>query len=263
MTLLLTAACSLGKEASMGLMSQAKGPSLGSHTLLVQGDGEGVNPALTAPISTQGAGSSLLVLVGGFASNASVPSDSYGNTWVRQGPVIPYNGYSGRFNTSAYVVLSAKGGAGHRVRLAKDGEAAGEITAPFIEIRNAGVLQDVAHSYALPDLATRLAGKVRRAWSGERSHGGSAELTSGSVTTTGPATLVAVWWGDAFVLRMTAVPDNGFKVIDRFLELPPNSGVQSAVAVRQVDRAGQYQVTWRGAPAQGAILWLFAFQEKR
>jgi hypothetical protein len=74
---------------------------------------------------------------------------------------------------------------------------------------------------------------------------------------------VAVWWGDAFVYRMTAVPDNGFRVIERFLELPPQSGVQCAVAVRQVDRAGTWQVTWRGTPAQGAILWLFAFQAGR
>ena len=67
-----------------------------------------------------------------------------------------------------------------------------------------------------------------------------------------PATLVAVWWGDAFVYKMTAVPDNGFRVIDRFLELPPQSGVQCAVAVRQVDRAGTWRVTWHGSPCRCA-----------
>jgi len=260
MTLLVAANGSLGMDVSMDL-PPTQNPSLGSHTLLVQADGDGVDPALTAPITTQAGDSSLLVLVGGFASNASIPSDNYDNTWVRQDPVITYNGYNGRFNTAAYVVLSAKGGAGHRVRLAKDGEQAGELTAPFIEIRNAGALQDVAHNYPSPGLVDRLADKFRRAWPGAVD--GNADLTSGSVTTTGPATLVAVWWGDAYVYRMTAVPNNGFKVIDRFLELPPNSGVQCAVAVRQVDRAGSYRVTWSGTPAQGAILWLFAFQEKR
>ncbi len=262
MTLLVTATGSVARDVPTGPLPLVQNPSLGAHTLLSQSDGKGVNPALSAPITTQATDSSLLVLVGGFASNASMPSDSYGNTWTRQDPVIAYHGYSGRFNTAAYVALSAKGGAAHRLRLAKDGEEAGEITAPFIEIRNAGVLQDVAYNYPLPDLVTTLAGKVRRAWSDGSDNGGSAELTSGSVTTTGPATLVAVWWGDAYVYRMTAVPNNGFKVIDRFLELPPNSGVQCAVAVKQVDRAGTYQVTWSGAPAQGAILWLFAFQAK-
>ncbi|WDS36894.1 hypothetical protein [Pseudoxanthomonas sp.] len=261
--LLLAASGSFAMGLTVDPLAATKSPSLGSHTLLVQTDGEGVNPAITAPVSTQEAGSSLLVLVGGFASNASLPSDTYGNTWVRRDPVVTYNGYGGRFNTAAYVALSARGGAGHRVRLAKEGEEAGEITAPFIEIRNAGVLQDVAQNYPTPDLMSRLTGKVRHVLDGANENGGRADLTSASVTTTGPATLVAVWWGDAYVYRMTAVPNNGFKVIDRFLELPPNSGVQCAVAVRQVDRAGSYQVTWSGTPAQGAILWLFAFQAKR
>jgi hypothetical protein len=228
-------------------------PSLGSHTLLVQPDGQGRDPAVAGPIRTQEAGSSLLVLVGGYTSNAGLPSDNYGNAWVQQGHSITYHGYGGRFSTAACVALSAKGGRKHRVTLAKRGEPAGEITAPFIEIRQAGVLQDVASNYAVPGLAARLGRKLGQGWP-------QASLTSGSVTTTGPATLVAVWWGDAFVYRMTAVPDNGFKVIERFLDLPPSSGVQCAVAVRQVARAGTYQVTWRTAPAQGAILWLFAFQ---
>ena len=229
---------------------------LGSHALLVQPDGAGTDPAITGPITTEKTGSALLVLVGGYASNASVPSDNYANNWVRKGPGVTYHGYGGRFNTNAYLALAAKGGQGHRVSLAKPGVANGEITAPFIEIRDAGVLQAMATRYAVPGIVARLGRKLAQGWS-------VAELTSGSVVTTGPATLVAVWWGDAYIYRMTAVPDNGFKVIERFLELPPSSGVQCAVAVRQVDRAGTYRVTWTGTPAQGAILWLFAFQAGR
>lgn len=63
-------------------------------------------------------------------------------------------------------------------------------------------------------------------------------------------------------LKMTAVPNHGFKVIDQYLDLPPNSGVQAAVAVKQVDRPGTWDVSWTGTPAQGAILWLFAFQAR-
>ena len=251
--LLVLAMGDAGPARSHDGSARAPASSIGSHTLLAQPDGEGTDPAVAGPIHTQDTGSALLVLVGGYASNASLPSDNYGNTWVQQGARITYHGYSGRFNTAAYVALSARGGKNHRVTLTKKGEAAGEITAPFIEIKNAGVLQDVATNYAVPGFVARLGRKLGQGWAG-------AGLSSGVVTTTGPATLVAVWWGDAFVYRMTAVPDNGFKVIERFLDLPPSSGVQCAVAVRQVDRAGTYQVTWSGTPAQGAILWLFAFQ---
>lgn len=254
--LLATGLGKAGAAPSLAGQAAMPGPALGAHTLLVQPDGQGSDPAIAGPIQTQATGSALLVLVGGFASNASLPSDNYANSWVQQGPRVAYHGYSGRFNTAAYVALPARGGRNHQVVLAKRGMPAGEITAPFVEIKNAGVLQDMANNYALPGLAARLGSKFGRSWPG-------ADLTSGTVTTTGPATLVAVWWGDAYVYRMTAVPGDGFKVIERFLELPPSSGVQCAVAVRQVDRAGTWRVTWHGTPAQGAILWLFAFQAKR
>lgn len=253
--LLVLAVGEAGPVRSSGGPIRAQAASIGSHVLLAQPDGEGTHPAVAGPIRTRDAGSSLLVLVGGYASNAGLPSDNYGNHWVQQGENIAFRGYHGRFETAAYVALSARGGKNHRVTLAKTGAATGEITAPFVEIRNAGVLQDVASNYALPGMVARLGEKLGQGWPGAR-------LSSGSVTTTGPATLVAVWWGDAFVYRMTAVPDNGFKVIERFLDLPPSSGVQCAVAVRQVDRAGTYQVTWSTTPAQGAILWLFAFQAR-
>lgn len=244
-------------------LAQRQNVALGTHTLLTQPDGEGSNPAVSAPVATQATGSSLLVLVGGYVSNAGVPSDTYGNRWVQQGPRIRYHAYQGRFDTVAYTALAAKGGPGHRLSLPKNGAPAGEVTAAFIEIEHAGVLQDAAYNYPVPGAAARLAAKLGRALPGDARTFSSAALTSGEVTTTGPATLVAVWWGDAYVYAMTAVPDGGFRVIERFLDLPPSSGVQCAVAVKQVDRAGTYRVTWKDAPAQGAILWLFAFQAKR
>lgn len=214
-------------------------PSLGAHTLLAQSEGMGASPAVTEPIDTQAAGSSLIVFNGGYSSNDDRPSDSYGNRWKALGPPVPYgNGYGDRFDVKAYIALAAKGGANHTVSLVKRGNAPGEISVPFIEIRNAGVLKDVAQTYAPAGLTLR----------------------SGRVTTTGPATLVAIWWGDGGVKRMTAVPDNGFTVIDSYLKLPDNSGVQCAVAYKQVEAAGSYDVSWIGAPIQGAILWLLAFQ---
>ena len=215
-------------------------PSLGAHALLTHSEGMGVSPAITSPIDTQSTGSSLIVLNGGYAGNADKPVDSYANRWKRVGDTVVYNGYSGAFTVSAYTAVSAKGGAGHTVSIAKRANPTGEISVPFIEVMHAGVLQDMAQNYPAPGLV----------------------LTSGNVTTTGPATLVAVWWGDAGVKRMTTRPDHEFTLIDSYLTLPDNSGVQVAVAYRQVASAGTYNVSWIGSPIQGAILWLFAFQAK-
>lgn len=226
----------MGSDASLPITIA---PALGGHTLLAQSEGLGINPAVTEPVDTQPSGSTLIVFNGGYSSNDAPPADSYANRWKQLGPTVPYgNGYGDRFDVKAYIALAAKGGAHHTVSFAKPGNAPGEISVPLIEIKQAGVLKDVAQNYAPAGLV----------------------LHSGTVKTTGPATLVAVWWGDGGVKRMTAVPNNGFTVIDSFLKLPDNSGVQCAVAFKQVDAAGTYDVSWIGAPIQGAILWLFAFQ---
>ena len=248
-------------------------PTLGAHTLLWQAQDHGVDPARSAPITTQARGSSFLVLNAGYRSNETLPSDSYSNTWRQVGEPAVFDGYRGQFDVKAYVVEGGVGGVGHTVSVVKPGRAAGEITLPFIEIRHAGVLQDMAQTYpaAAPSLACSLLGAF--GWSGcppptpGRTRGTrylsapfKVVLDGPSVTTTGPATLIAVWLGDAYAFDMTAVPDNGFTVIEQLLQLPPASAVQCAVAYRDVDAAGTYAVRWTESPNQGAILWLFAFQ---
>jgi hypothetical protein len=213
---------------------------LGAHTLLAHEDGNGPGTATTASIATSVSGSSLLIFNAGYASNNAAPSDSKGNSWVALGAPVVYRGYNGAFDVKAYLVLNAVGGAGHSVSIVKNGAPSGEITVPFIEIRQAGRLQSIAQNY--PDAA--------------------ATLQSGAVTTTGPATLIALWWGDASGLQHSAVPDNGFSIIENFVNLPPNSAVQCVVAYKQVSRAGTYLVNWTNTPAQGAPLWLLAFQDR-
>ncbi|MEP7311011.1 MAG: hypothetical protein ABI859_00385 [Pseudomonadota bacterium] len=84
-------------------------------------------------------------------------------------------------------------------------------------------------------------------------------IRSGKVSTTGPATLVAFWWGDAGVRgEKKAVPRDGFQLIDTIGA--PGELVQCAVAVKHVAQAGEYDVTWKSTPAQGAQLWLVAVQ---
>ncbi|HET6554383.1 MAG TPA: hypothetical protein VFG49_12700 [Dyella sp.] len=255
----LQATVAIADEARATMLSP---PVLGAHTLATQPDGEGVSPLVTPTLHTQESGSSLLILVAGYKNNSAAPTDSYGNQWKQVGESVVYNGYDGRFDARAYIAIGSRGGANHTVQIAKEGTPEGEITVPFIEIAHAGKLQDVAQNYPTPGIAARATNKLARAWQGITGSTDSTTsmLTSGTVTTTGPATLVAVWLGDAYVYSMTAVPGDGFKVIDSYLMLPPSSAVQGAVAVKQVNAAGTYSVTWTGTPAQGAILWLFAFQ---
>jgi hypothetical protein len=211
---------------------------LGAHVLLWHEDGAGPPIATTPAITTQVSGSSLIAFSAGYASNTLGPTDNKGNPWQPLGAPVVYRGYNGVFNVKAYLVNAARGGAGHTLSIVKNGAPSGEITVPFIEVRQSTALHDVAQNY--PTAAS--------------------VVSSGSVTTSEAATLVAVWWGDAGGLTHSAVPNNGFSIIENFVNLPPNSAVQCVVAVRQVAAAGTYQVSWTQAPTQGAVLWLFAFQ---
>jgi hypothetical protein len=234
---LLSHAC-LGVACVALACSQAAAISLGSHTLLAHEDGNGPSTAITAPITTAANGSTLLVFSAGYTDNDQPPTDNHGNTWTQLGAPVVYRGYNGEFNVTAYLVPQAHGGASHTVSILKNNVPSGEITVPFIELRDAGVLQSVAVNYPPA----------------------SGALTSGTVTTTAAATLIAVWWGDATGLHHSAIPDNGFSIIENFVDLPPNSAVQCVVAARQVTGAGTYSVTWATSPQQGAPLWLLAFQ---
>jgi hypothetical protein len=215
--------------------------TLGAHTLVGQEDGSAAAVARALPLATADSGSSFIAFSAGYASNTSTPSDNKDNQWLHYGDPVVYAGYGGRFDVKAYLVQGGQGGTNHLVSIEKPGEPAGELTMPVVEIRNGARLVDVAQNYA--PTGTRLA--------------------SGSVTTDGPALLVAFWWGDGGGLHHTAVPDNGFTVIEQFTDLPPGSAVQCVVAAREVAAAGNYSVTWSTTPAQGAPLWVFAFAPPR
>ncbi|NCT68909.1 MAG: hypothetical protein GXC76_14885 [Rhodanobacteraceae bacterium] len=250
-------------------------PMLGAHVLLWQPQHRGVNPAVSAPIATQPRGSAFLVFNAGYSDNTRPPRDSEGNSWTALGEPVVFRGYHDLFDVKAWVALDGRGGPAHTVGIDKAGPADGEISVPFIEIRNADVLQDMVQTYPAeaPSLRATLAGLV---WPSGRqpvaepgappasarhlTYPFGATVTSGRVTTTGPALLVAAWFGDAYAFHMTAVPDNGFTVIERLVELPPESAVQCVVAYRQVAEAGTWQVSWTESPNQGAVLWLLAFQ---
>jgi hypothetical protein len=213
-------------------------PSLGAHVFLGQGEGLGVSPAVTPAMDTQATGSVFIIFNAGYSSNDGSPVDTYGNRWKALGRPLVYADYGDRFDVRAYVATAAKGGPGHTVSVAKRGEPKGELSLPFVEVRNASRVQAFAQNYADKDLV----------------------VASDEITVDGPATLLAFWWGDGGVKRMTATPGDGFQLIDAFLQLPDESGVQGAVAWRQVDVAGTYRVHWTVAPVQGAALWIIAIR---
>jgi hypothetical protein len=210
-------------------------PALGAHALAFNLDGV-TSPSLSASgMATRTSGSTLLVCVGRGLLAADLPTDNAGNAFVQLGVAHTYTLWPNS-GTALYACAQARGMAGLAVTMAKP-KVTDETTLSVVEVTDGGSVRDA---------------QWREVLSGQ-------PLTSASVTTTGPALLVAWWWGDAGVdLDKTAVPNNGFTVIDSVLA--SGALVQCAVAIRQVSAAGSYNVTWTSTPQQGAQLWLAAVQ---
>lgn len=209
--------------------------ALGEHALVFQRIDGGKATLSTPPLSTAATGSMLLVSAGrGAASAFSLPTDNKGNAAFTQlGAMHTYTRWPSS-GTAVYALPNAVGGAGHVVSTSTP--PSDEVTMSVVEVKGGRVVDFEWNEV--------LAGKP---------------LTSLNVTTTGPATLVAFWWGDAGVQgKKTAVPDQGFLVIDSVLE--EGALVQSATAIKQVPGAGEYNVTWVSTPQQGAQLWLVAIE---
>jgi len=227
-----------GTAALPSPASASEVPALGAHGLRFHGLNTTAPSLTVSGLSTGASGSSLLVCVGrGNLSATATPTDNAGNAFVQIDTAHTYALYPNS-GTALFACAKAKGMgmAGHAVTVAKP-DPLDEVTLTVVEITGGGLVRDV---------------KWREVLSGQ-------PLTSASVTTTGAALLVAWWWGDAGVADdKTAVPDNGFTVIDSVLAAGPL--VQCAVAVKQVDAAGSYNVTWTSTPRQGAQLWLAAVQ---
>lgn len=188
-----------------------------------------------------------MVIVGvgrGSTTLFAAPTDTVNpGPYSQVGAVQPYvhpNEFSG---TALYARLGASGGPGFAVHdttgLAPNGNY-DEITLAAVEVIGGSRIEDFA-------------------WNEVVQGSQPVPVTSGNVTTTGPATLVAFWWGDLTATTdQTAIANNGFTVIES--ALAAGSLVQCAVAVKTVAQAGSYNVTWTATPLQGAQLWLVAVQ---
>ncbi|MGO9673585.1 MAG: hypothetical protein ACLPSF_05365 [Methylocella sp.] len=223
--------------------SAAAAPTLGAAALAFHPCG-GVGDLSTAPVATESAGSMILLWVGrgkrGAFSAATNPTDNKGNNYRLLGSVETYAPLWPDSGEAVYASTSAAGGAGHVFTAPLP--ASDEITLAGVEIKNGGVVQDYK-------------------WSKAPSGQAQASL---SVTTTGPATLIAIWAGDSdgdATGNVTAVPDNGFRTIRS--QTYAKCGVEVFVAAKDVAAPGAYDVTWTATPAQGANLRLIAVQKAR
>lgn len=226
---------STGASTSTGGMPGA--PHVGAHGLSFYGYQANDADSIDSPtLTTSASGSTILVSSGrGDLSAAKPPTDNKGNSpFMSLGTPHAYTNWP-TSGTDLHAFAGAVGGAGHVVKTAN--APYDEITLAVVEVANGTVIQDAKW-------VERLKGQ---------------SITSAQVTTTGPATLVAFWWGDADVNGdKVATPNNGFVVLDSI----GNAGalVQCFVAAKDVDAAGSYDVTWTATPDQGAQLWLVAVQ---
>ena len=212
-------------------------PRLGAHALAVNQAAVDTNPVSTEPIDTQASGSTILVCVGrGAIGQHVLPTDNKNNLpYVQLGTEHNYPMWL-TSGTALYAFESATGGNAHTVAVGNNPVTNDEVTLAVVEVINGGVIENFVWSYE-----------------------SAAPLTS-RVTTTGPATLVAFWWGDGPVgpQAHSADPGNDFVKIDATNVNAPL--VQCAVATKDVALAGTYEVTWTATPLQGAQLWLVAVQ---
>lgn len=211
-------------------------PTVGVHTLAFF-PCNGTGGLTTSPITTQTSGSTILAWVGRGNTNGfigAVPLDNKTNTYNLLGAIHDYSPLYPGSGEALYAISSAIGGTGYRVTapMLAGGD---EITLAVVEIKNAGAIQDAQFNKVL-----------------------SPPHTSLNVTTSGAATLVAIWAGDSGGASVTATPNNGFATIDS--QLLSSCDVEVVLAAKNVTTAGTYNVTWTATPSQGAHLWLISVQ---
>jgi hypothetical protein len=210
-------------------------PRLGGHGLAFHRLQGGVAGISTPAMSTQTGSTIVVATARGDKATIVPPTDNKGNaSYFRVGDVEPYS-CCPRAGTAVYAMNAAQGGGGHVVSTQIDDYD--EITLAAVEVVNGRRIQDFKWNEILAPNATRTL----------------------AVTTTGPATLIAVWWGDGPEPdQKIATPDSGFTVIESIGD--PGALIQCFVAVREVGAAGSYDVTWTSTPVQGAQMWLIAVQ---
>jgi hypothetical protein len=220
-----------------------------SYGVVYQMYGRGQTPAQITE-NTNGSGSTFLLMMGGY--NPDVvrgPSDNEGNAYTEVGAEETWVNWPDD-STTVYASVNAKGGPS--TTWSQYVTQFNEITMFEIEVPNAGAAPTITSTF----------NQQGNTGAYTPAKGCCNTLTSNSVTTTGPATLIALWWGAGPTGYGThiATPNNGFTNLADCDIDNPNGYVQGYMAYKTVDAAGTYNVTWTYQPKQGAALWLIAVQ---
>ena len=192
----------------------------------------------TSPATTQAAGSTILVWIGNGALSllSGFPTDNKGNKYVSLGtysyaPDWPSSG------EALYVCTNAVGGSGHIFYWSNG--AVVESTMMVVEVKNGGAIHDVQWNEATT---------------------ASGSQTSLYATNSGPASIVAVWVGDAGAPTSSATPNNSFAVLNA--QTLASGYVEGVTASKDLSAAGTNNVTWTCSPGQGAHMWMVAVQQQ-
>jgi hypothetical protein len=221
------------------LVSGRRLPSLGDHGGDWDIEGSGTSPQVVT-INTQTSGSSLVVVTFARLANYGTPTDNKGNTLT----LLESSGYHGGaypdYGMEVYGVANAAGGSSHAVTLTKT--TANEESTLIVVEGKGTTIQDTS-------IVTRAGA------------GAGVAYTSASVTTTGPALLIAAWGGDgnSGTNDQTATPENGWTLVES-LYIGQTAYIQAGVAVKAVSGAGTYTCDWTPVENQGAILFMAAVQ---
>lgn len=222
--------------------------SLGAHTVDFQRFGF-ANRNASLVLNTQSSGSIVILSAGGRSSDI-------GQTWTNTLGSV----------TKVSSVVDYPDFAGYGTQI---GKAAGGGTGQTFAIP---VSTDDENTSFATEVIVAGAPRVKAVNANVPNSSGGPTVTSASITVDGPAFLIADWWGSSPVVPpfsspspgigtpYTAVPDNGFTVIDSYLINNEFGEVQSARAVKMVSAAGTYNVTWTHSPNQGAQTWIIAVQ---
>lgn len=226
-----------GPQGSVPPAPPASAPTLGAHQIVFQDNsGVGTNPMNSAAMTTQ-AHSSILVFRMGVTNDDVAPTDNYGNTYTKIGSSIPYSGEP-QYQMSAYLCAAAVGGANHIIHFAKSTNPTSESTGVIVEIVGSTSYQ-IANNYPT-----------------------ASPGTTASLTTTGPAFLVALWGGDGSQTNttMSCTASAPFTDLDKELVVPTAGAVQAADATSTQSSASTYSCTFTWSPTQGAGCYLVSFQ---
>lgn len=245
-----------GAPAAVAWISGASGAKTGTIALGVHGfDFQRfgfANRAWSIALNTHASGSIVLIAVGGHSSEVgSTWTDSLNVAGIRKlATVVDYPDFAGYGTQVGITPNVMTGGTGQTFSgpVATNDENTSFATECIGGARAKTINTNVANA------------------------GGSTTITSGTVVTDGAAMLIADWWGSSPVVPpftggvgtpYTAVPNNGFVVIDSYLINNQFGEVQAARAVKIVDVAGSYNVTWTHSPSQGAQTWMTALEPAR